>query len=272
MTGSVETLQYLSASPHRVAVLRTIRDGEEVSRDEIVESVGASQRTVKRALDGFRERGWLVDDGELALSIGGAFVLDSFESFASRVGLVSELEPFFSRIQKEDCHASPEAFADATVVEMESAYPFAAVEYVLEEYREATERVHVLLTYVSIGILEEIASVARGEDIDISIVVDSTVRDAVASNTEYMDRFVEHSSVADVHATDEAFPFSCALIDDTALLTVTNEEGLPTVLLRSSNPAFVAVIEERFQEAREGAVPLRQDAVGDAANAEPDRD
>lgn len=257
MKERLETLRFLSVSPHRVSILRALDEGGEMKRCELETHVDASRRTIKRAVDAFRRRGWIRDTANgLALSIGGAFILDAYEDFEDRVKLVDDLHPFFSRIREADCEASPAAFEDATVVEMDAAYPFATVEYVLERYREATERAYVLLSYVSIGILERIAAVGGDEDIDHRVILDAKVREAIQTTTEYHDFFADRSSAIDLYTIDESFPLSLVLIDDDAILTVTNDDGLPTVLLRSANSTFLDTIETRFESAFERAKPF----------------
>ncbi|MFW5919458.1 MAG: helix-turn-helix transcriptional regulator [Halanaeroarchaeum sp.] len=257
MNDRLEPLRFLSVSPHRVSILRALDEGGEMKRCELETHVDASRRTIKRALDAFRRRGWIRDTADgISLSIGGAFILDAYEDFEDRLKLVDDLRPFFSRLRKGDCQATPAAFEDATVVEMDAAYPFATVEYVLQRYREATERAHVLLSYVSIGILERIAAVGKDEDIDHTVILDGDVREAIRTTTEYHDFFADRSSTIDLYTIDESFPLTLVLIDDDAILTVTNDDGLPTVLLRSSNPTFLDTIETRFESAFEGAEPF----------------
>lgn len=266
MSQRIETLRFLADSPHRVEILRVLRDEERLFRSELVSAVDASRRTVKRALDAFEGRGWIAEkDGALSLSVGGAFVLDAYEDFADRAALVDDLRPFFARVAARDCFAGPDAFEGATVVEMDPAYPFATVEYFLDRYREATERACVLLTYVSIGILEEIAGARRERGIGLTVIVDENVKRAMDGNEAYRDPF-DNDDVAEIYAIDESYPFSCALFDDHAVVTVVDEHGLPSVLLGSSNPAFVTVIERRFRAAHERAVPFDPDEAGSVDN------
>ncbi|WP_259517908.1 hypothetical protein [Halanaeroarchaeum sp. HSR-CO] len=212
---------------------------------------------MKRTLQEFDERGWIHErDGEITQSVGGAFILDAYEDFTDRAELVDELRPFFSRIAKEDCDAGPTAFEDATVIEMDPAYPFATVEYVQERYREASEHANVLLTYVSIGLLKKITEVAREGDIDRTIVLDQTVQEAIETRPEYHELFTEQTTGADLYVLDEEFPFTCGIIDDHAILTVSDDDGLPSVLLGTSNEAFLEVIERRFRTVFERARPL----------------
>lgn len=249
MSQRFETFRFLADSPHRFEILRVLRDENGLSRSELASSVDASRRTVKRALDAFRERGWITEkDGALVLSVGGAFVLDAYENLADRAALVDELQPFFARVAKQDCFAGPNAFEGATVVEMDPAYPFATVDYLLDRYREATERAYVLLTYVSIGILEVIAEAAHERDIGLTVVIDENVQRAIDEKEEYRKLF-ENSDVAEIYTIDESYPFSFALVDDHALITVADDNGLPSVLLGSSNPDFVTLIERRIRGA-----------------------
>ncbi|MGM0399575.1 MAG: helix-turn-helix domain-containing protein, partial [Halobacteriota archaeon] len=85
MSHRSDTLQFLSNSPHRVEILRTLRGDGGLSRRDLYSAIQASRRTVKRSLQKFDERGWIHErDGEITLSVGGAFVLDGYEDFADR--------------------------------------------------------------------------------------------------------------------------------------------------------------------------------------------
>lgn len=255
MSRRLETLRFLADSPHRVDILRVLRGDQRLIRSEIVSTVDASRRTVKRALDAFRERGWVTKkDGAYTLSVGGAFVLDAYEDFADRAALVDDLRPFFARVAERDCFAGPSSFEGATLVETDRAYPFTTVDYLLDRYQEATERVWVLLTYVSMGMVEEIMRKRPG-GIGVTIILDENVQRAIADNLEYRELFAD-LDIAELYAIDESFPFSCALIDDHAALTVTDDHGMPSVLLGSSNPDFVTLIERRIRGCLERAEPF----------------
>lgn len=257
MTQRSETLQFLAVSPHRVEILRTLRDAGQLRRSELTATSRASHRTVKRALAAFRERGWVQEtDRRLRLTVGGAFVLDAYEDFADRASLVDDLRPFFANVAEEDCYAGPEAFEDATIIETDPGSPFAPVEYLLERYREATDHASVLLTYVSASLLDRVVAEERPEGLDVTIVVDDCVQSAIERNGEYAGLLEERATTAEVFALDETFPFTCAIVDDHAVITITDEDGFPSVVLGSTNPALRTVLEGRFRDALERARPL----------------
>ncbi|AKH98309.1 helix-turn-helix transcriptional regulator [Halanaeroarchaeum sulfurireducens] len=254
MDKSVEVAKFLADSPHRMPILRTIRDRNRPARADIVDRVDASRRTVKRALDRFHERGWILrENDEIVLTVGGAFVLEAFEDFAGPVLIVEELRPFVSRVRAEDCRAGPAEFENTTIIDTDTNNPFAAVEHLLDQYREATDRAHVLLSYVSRNILKELLETAGNEELDLVIVVDESVRRAIETTPAYRELLERHGENATLHRVEKTFPLSCALIDDTAMVSVTNDEGVPTVLLQSSNRAFVSVIERRIRQGCEQA-------------------
>jgi hypothetical protein len=60
--ASLEDIEFLSRSPHRVRALRTLRAGP-ADRDDLRAATEASKATVSRLLNEFEDRNWVVRDG-----------------------------------------------------------------------------------------------------------------------------------------------------------------------------------------------------------------
>ena len=257
MDKSVEVAKFLADSPHRVSILRAIRAGDRPSRADLAEHVDASRRTIKRTLDRFDERGWILRDGEgLTLTVGGGFALDGFESFATHVDVIDEYHTFVSKVNEEVCRIGPAEFEGATVVETAEGSPFAPVEYLLDRCREATDRAHILVSYISRVILEELLSAAGDQGLDLTIVVDENVRWRIETTDRYRELLEGEGKMASLYTVDESMPLSFALVDERAMVSVPNDEDVPAVLLESANRECVAVIERRLEQICARARPL----------------
>ena len=85
MTSPLEDIDFLARSEHRVAALRTLREGPG-DRDALRGVTDASNATTARLLTEFEERNWVVRNGnEYELTDPGAFVADEFLRLVDRM-------------------------------------------------------------------------------------------------------------------------------------------------------------------------------------------
>lgn len=85
MANSIEDIEFLARSEHRVAALRTLDEGPR-DRDELRAATEASKATVARLLNEFDDRNWVVRDGnQYELTDLGEFVAEEFLQLVDRM-------------------------------------------------------------------------------------------------------------------------------------------------------------------------------------------
>lgn len=125
MDPSLEDVQFLSRSAHRVAVLEELSAGPR-AREELREATGASAPTIGRVLGDFEERGWAVRDGwAYALTEPGAFVAEHFSTLLDRLSTERRLRDVWHMLPGELDRFDLDLVADAVVTTTEPGDPYA---------------------------------------------------------------------------------------------------------------------------------------------------
>jgi predicted transcriptional regulator len=130
MVSSIDDIEFLARSGHRVGVLDALIDGRR-TRDELRATTGASSPTVGRILGDFEERRWLVRDGTTCeLTQLGRYVAEQFFELCSAMETERTLRDVWRWLPREMDGFSVELFEDAVVSYPGPGYPYHPVERV----------------------------------------------------------------------------------------------------------------------------------------------
>lgn len=250
-------VSYLTGSENRVETLRAVRADGVVEQRTIADSVDASWRTVKRTLNDLEERGWVlaVDGvGEWRISALGATVLDAYLDFVDRLEPATHLAPFLRRIPPGTLDIELDALADAEVVVSAENQPYAPMDRVLEIRRNAG-RIREVVNIVQADSASQLRERVENGDLEAEVVLEAGVLDAIATNDEYAEEF-EGALAADgvtFYAYEGSVPYVLGIMDDTVLLGVTDEKGMPEAMVKSDADEVREWAESRFEAFREDA-------------------
>jgi predicted transcriptional regulator len=113
MSEPLDDVAFLTRSPNRVAVARTLADGPR-SRRELVAETDGSRVTVGRILHDFEERGWVErPDAAYELTTRGRLVVQGLLTVLDRLRAVERLDPVLPWFEADRLGVSVEAFVDA---------------------------------------------------------------------------------------------------------------------------------------------------------------
>jgi predicted transcriptional regulator len=260
MSFSNGPVSFLAGSENRVETLVALRDGGAVDQREIADSVDASRRTVKRTLNDLEERGWVIAENgtsDCRISALGGIVLDTYLEVVNRLEPATHCAPFLQRVPTEAFDLDPSALADAEVVVAAENQPYAPMDRVLEVRRNASQIREVvnIVQADSAGQLRE--RVANGK-LAAEIVLEAGVLDAIAANDDYAAEF-EAAATADgatFYTYEGSIPYVFGLMDDTVILGVNDDKGMPEAVVVSDDPAVQEWAEDRFESYRSAADEL----------------
>lgn len=263
MVVSNGAVSFLAASENRVDVLVTLRNSGPVDQRTVAEGVDASRRTVKRTLDALEERGWVVEttvNGEYRISALGELVLDAYLDVVDRLSVADRLGPFLERIPADALDIDPLAFADAEVVVREEGKPYAPMDRVLEIRRDASH-IREVADIVQADSAQQLRERVESGELEAEVVLEAGVLDAVADHDGYAAEF--EAALASDGATFYVFegevPFVFGLMDETVLLGVTDDMGVPGATVVSDRPEIRAWAVDRFESYRDRATELTPD-------------
>lgn len=115
MSEPLDDLAFLTRSPNRVAVIRTLAAGPH-SRRELVEETDGSRVTVGRILHDFEARGWVDSvDTSYQLTTRGRLVAQGVETLFDRLAALDRLDPVLPWFAVDRLDVPVESFVDADV-------------------------------------------------------------------------------------------------------------------------------------------------------------
>ena len=125
MDSSLEDVEFLARSAHRVAVLDVLAEGPR-DRGDLRAETGASDPTIGRILSDFDERGWTRREGHAyALTRPGAFVAEHFRSLLDRMSTERRLRDVWEVLPGHLDGFDLDLLADAVVTTVEPGDPYA---------------------------------------------------------------------------------------------------------------------------------------------------
>ena len=137
MDSSIEEIEFVASSKHRVGVLDALAGGG-CDRDELRSATGASSPTMGRVLGDFEDRRWIERIGPTyELTPLGAFVAERFTDLREAMRTERKLRNVWRWLPREMEGFSVELFADAVVAYPGPGYPYEPVERVIQLVEES---------------------------------------------------------------------------------------------------------------------------------------
>ena len=257
MPSSIEEIEFLARSEHRVVALRTLRDGPR-DRTDLQAATDASKATIARLVNEFEDRNWVVRDGhEYELTDSGEFVAEEFLRLVDRMETEVELRDVWQWFPTELPGCTMSLFTDATVVIPEGYSPYHPIPRWVELVDAArTVRVFCSRSLKPASYETFLRNAAAGTETEL-IFPPIVVRDMVAVVPEELLReavdsarfcLLEHDSPP----TDAAV----GLVDDRLILYCRNDDGVTQVGVDTDTPQAVAWGESIYTDVRSDARPI----------------
>lgn len=128
MDSSIEEIEFLASSAHRIGVLDVLGDGP-ADRSTLRSETGASSPTVGRVLSDFERRRWIAREGPVfELTPLGEFVFRHFFDLRDAMSIERKLRDVWRWLPREMEGFSVDLFADAVVSRPGPGYPYDPVE------------------------------------------------------------------------------------------------------------------------------------------------
>ena len=125
MDSSLEDVEFLARSDHRVATLAALADGR-LERDDLRTEIGASDPTIGRILGDFEARGWTRREGhEYVLTQPGAYVAEHFAALLDHMTTEGRLRDIWPLLPGQLDGFTLDLVADAVITTIEPGDPYA---------------------------------------------------------------------------------------------------------------------------------------------------
>lgn len=137
MGSSIEDIEFVASSKHRVGVLEALAE-RGCDRDELRSWTGASSPTMGRVLGDYEDRRWIERIGPTyELTPLGEFVAERFADLRDAMETERKLRDVWLWLPREMDGFSVELFADAVIAYPGPGYPYEPVERVIELVEES---------------------------------------------------------------------------------------------------------------------------------------
>lgn len=257
----LDDIAYLSRSNHRVDVLTELIDTG-CTRRELRESVGVSQPTIGRILDGFQERGWIRQNGRhYTITSIGKIVGEAFNELMSTVDSVQALSELQSRLPLEEFGFDLRLLEDARIT-MPSPSDSSAHIRREEVLAEQAEEIRFFCNSAHLPTVRVYRDrvVEDGQSLEAIIAGEAL---EVASNHPAMAEALRDLLEADqssIYRYDGVVPVMVGLLDETAVIAPLDEFGMACALIESEHAGIrewvVETIDSYRAEAEEIATGM----------------
>ncbi|MFC4440141.1 MULTISPECIES: helix-turn-helix transcriptional regulator [Natrialbaceae] len=137
MVSSIEEIEFIACSEHRVGVLDALAEGG-CDRADLRAATGAHASTIGRVIGDFEERRWIERSGSTyELTPLGEFVAERFAAFREAMDTEGKLRDVWQWLPREMEGFSVDLFADAVVAYPGPGYPYEPVDRVIQLFEES---------------------------------------------------------------------------------------------------------------------------------------
>lgn len=255
MDAPREVMAVLSGTPHRLAILRALRDAPRDLRD-LQAALDVPRATLKHNLTRLAEHDLVAETrSTYRLTAFGRCVFREYADYRETVGLAADLRPFleFVRPRAFDYDLAP--LAGSTVTCAESANPHAPVER-LRDLLADTDRARMVVPVVVPMVVEELYHGIADERLELELVVPADIRPVVES------KFAEEYEAAvgcdrlQVSLFDGEIPFCIGVLDDTLVLGGYDDGNILRALVENDTGSAVRWGRDRCREYEREADPM----------------
>jgi len=238
---------YLSGSPVRVEILRTLRREPRRPAD-LTAAVDATRTTVQRILAGFRERDWVVKRGAAYhVTPTGTRVHDAYEELLDEVERADRFGQFAAELERVGADIPPAALDAGDLTVAPDRNPLAAVDRITELLREGSGTEIRAVSPVVIQQFNDAATEALDAGAEITLVIDRDVLETSVDSFESATDRALNNDDATVYVSSEQIEYGLFRYDDLACVTAYDQRNNPRCVFESQDRAVTAWVDERFE-------------------------
>lgn len=271
MDGTLDEVEFLVSSSHRVTVLNSLHDSPR-TRTELRSLTGASSPTMSRILSDFEDRDWIERTGQTYRLTGpGQFVATNFDAFMDAIALERQLREVWEWLPLELDGFDVGLFTDVTITRPNPGYPNEPIERRIELITGTSTWRGVGVAMLGLPTLE--TSFDRFLDSEDELYCeyiyppdvfeelqswgdDETIMEAVSSESYTV-------FLHDDLPFDDRFEI-CIFDDRVTLCCYDDETGALQALVETTSPEMWSWADGYYERLRTEAVPL-DDAIEDGA-------
>lgn len=247
-----DTVAFLAGSPNRIAVLDALVTLGSVSRRDLVDEVGVSRVTVGRIVDEFEARGWATRHGtEYRVTPIGEVVGDTFGSLLRTIASMDRLSTVLPWLPADfDIDVRRLETARITVPTWsDSVAPIRRA----AQITAGLDVLRVCASGVAPDVIKGIRDAAVEDGADVEVVMTRSARDVITHDRTMWGWFDDLLDVGGRIYDHPGHPYLIAICDQTAVIGVNDDAGMPRGLVESSDSAVLDWVCSTIGRCREEA-------------------
>lgn len=264
----LDDIAFLSRSNNRITVLKELARGQGTRR-ELRHATGVSRPTLGRILEGFGDRGCVVNNGtgnghDYTLTPLGRVVVEEYTNMMMTMEVVQHLRELAPRIPFGELQLDPRDLADAHITRPS---PTDATAHTRREREllETTTRVKFLCNQAQPETVARYRDWVVAGDRELEAIISGDAID-VAMADEEMRAYLQDMVAADgvtIHRYEGSVSATLGRFDDVASIVPLDDAGVPIAIVESEDEPVRWAVEATLGRYRDQAAPL---SVGDKAN------
>lgn len=259
MASSLEDIEFLARSPHRVEVLEALAEAPR-TRHELKERADVSRVTIKRLVDDLADRGWIEgEDGQYESTAKGRVVAREFARLQTNLAVADDLEAALPWLPTEEFDFDLAYLRDADVLLTSNWESQTEIIRHAADLVAGTDRIHG----TAIGFSHEVVDEIRDHVVDragtFEVVIDETCLRMIRNDSGLRDRF--HDMLASGDATLHRYRGEAPLhmvitFDDRVQICGHTDDGPPPGSIESTEETVLSWAQSYFETARASADPI----------------
>lgn len=248
----LDDVAFLARSPHRVTVVRSLRDGR-LTRPDLRAETGISQPTLGRVLESLEDRDWIQGSGrDYHLTPLGALVTEAFADLLDSVETFRELGDVLDLLPIDQMDLDMLSLRGATVTAPEPSDALGHIRH-LEELVFDADQIRILTPTM---LPDSVEKLLDRHDGDTSLYHEAIFSsDAVETARENPELFASAKELLDVHGVDlfrydGTVELMLAILDETAVIGLLDEHGLPRAFIESNDETVRSWVEAELDAYR----------------------
>ncbi len=259
MSSSLEEIEFLARSPHRVEVLESLAEAPR-TRHELKERADVSRITIRRLLDDLEDRGWIDhDDGQYESTAKGRIVAREFARLQSNLSVADDLTEALPWLPTREFDFDLAYLRDADVLLTSDWENQTEVIRHAADLVEGTQRIAGTAIGFSHAVVDEIRDHVVEGNGEFEVVINAACQRMIRNDPDLRERFQEMLASGDAtlhHYTGDRPLHMVVTFDDRVQICGHVEHGPPPGSVESTDPRVLAWARSYFENARAGSDPI----------------
>jgi predicted transcriptional regulator len=260
MTEVFDDIRFLARAEPRIRAIRLLAK-RPCSRDELIDVLDISRATLSRLLRQFEDRGWVEQDGQQYTTTRfGTAIADDISSLTETVTTTQEVQPLDEYLPFDELGLEIHQIRGATITKATSSDPSAPARQV-GQILESSNRTRILKHAIDPNASRpHYEAVIEGQQRTEVVLTRDAIR-TVTQNSETRQWFEEMvTNDVPLYRYDGSLPVNLKIVDDTVLLTPSDENGLIVALVECENEDILSWATDLFESYCSQATRVGMDA------------